>query len=90
MNIIEKLNKLMGEENTSGLTKEEIKKRINEPASLEISKKGNCARIRVRGNAFNTLLLLAKLENAIFNKTGCSKKEFETFRMMSEILDDND
>ena len=90
MDIIEKLNNLIGRENNSTLTKEEIKEKLNEAASLEISKKETNIRVKVRGNAFNTLLLLAKLENSVLRQIGCSKKEFEAFKMMSDLLDDND
>lgn len=90
MDIIEKLNNLMGRENDPNITKEEIKEKLNEAASLEISKNETNIKVKVRGNAFNTLLLLAKLEEAVLRQTGCSQKEFKTFKMMSELLDDND
>ena len=88
MDITDKINKLFLKKEFGGMSKKDIVRKLNEPANIQIFKRGTNIRTKAEGNSFNILVLLAKLEKDILRKVRCSKEDFEAFKDICEILED--
>lgn len=89
MDITNKINKLFFEKDFGRLSKKDIIRKLNEPASIQVLKRGTNMRTKAQGNSFNVLILLAKLEKDILRGTKCPKEDFEAIKeVYEEMLED--
>jgi len=82
---IEKLLKSLGD--LENKMPSDVEEKLNESAEIKAIKEEGKLHVEVSGNAFNLLVMMARLENQLLEQIGCSKEEFEAFKLVAEMLE---